>query len=117
MKRQVVIQSFSPIVCTIVAAEAPELRNEFLGSDDKDHPLAWETYVRFGRLIGVDGFNPDQGSVTAERIAAFHQMGKTVSIWTVDKPEDVKRLASWGADGIITDMPDMALHMLGRKPR
>lgn len=31
--------------------------------------------------------------------------------WTVNEPEDMKRLKSWGVDGIITDYPNRALEL------
>ncbi|MFA6242861.1 MAG: glycerophosphodiester phosphodiesterase family protein, partial [Candidatus Hydrogenedentales bacterium] len=115
MARQVVIQSFSPIVCAVTAAEAPDLRVEFLGGEDKDHPGSWERFLAYGNLIGVDGFNPNKESLTPERIADLHAKGKSIAVWTVDDPADMKRLADWGVDSIITNKPDLALEILGRK--
>ncbi|MBX7257837.1 MAG: hypothetical protein K1Y02_15860 [Candidatus Hydrogenedentes bacterium] len=115
MGKQVVIQSFSPVVCTIVAAEAPELRNEFLGGEDKDRPGSWEEYLAYGFTIGVDGFNPNKESLNADRLRDLHAKGKSVAVWTVDDPSDMKRFAEWGVDSIITNKPDVALGVLGRQ--
>jgi glycerophosphoryl diester phosphodiesterase len=32
-----------------------------------------------------------------------------VQVWTVDEEPDVRRLISWGVDGIISDRPDIAV--------
>lgn len=114
MGKQVVIQSFSPVVCTIVAAEAPELRNEFLGGEDKDRPGSWDEYLAYGFVIGVDGFNPNKESLNPDRLRELHARGKSVAVWTVDDPADMKRLAEWGVDSIITNKPDVAMSLLGR---
>ena len=37
-----------------------------------------------------------------------HKAGIVVQVWTVDEPDDIRRLLDWGVDGIITDRPDVA---------
>jgi glycerophosphoryl diester phosphodiesterase len=32
-----------------------------------------------------------------------------VKVWTVDDEADIRRLAAWGVDGIISDRPDVAV--------
>ncbi len=43
-----------------------------------------------------------------------------VQVWTVDEPDDMRRLISWGVDGIQTDRPDVLASVLmevaGRAP-
>ena len=36
-----------------------------------------------------------------------------VNAWTVDDPDEMARLAGWGVDGIVTNVPDVALEVLG----
>ena len=36
----------------------------------------------------------------------LHRLGMKVIPWTVNDPEDMRRLRAWGVDGIITDYPD-----------
>jgi glycerophosphoryl diester phosphodiesterase len=38
-----------------------------------------------------------------------HREGCVVQVWTVDAPDDVRRLFDWGADGVVTDRPDLAV--------
>jgi glycerophosphoryl diester phosphodiesterase len=33
-------------------------------------------------------------------------------VWTVDEPDDIRRLLDWGVDGIISDRPDVASQVL-----
>lgn len=112
MEKDVVIQSFSPIVCAISSIEAPDIRTELLAAKDEDHPERWDVYLRWLRLLDVPGFNISKGSVTEELVKEMHSEGRTVAVWTVDDPSDMRRLAEWGVDAIITNKPDVCLEVL-----
>lgn len=112
MERQVVVQSFSPVVCLIVLSEAPELRVELLGSEDKDDPGHWPRLVHIAKLFGVDGFNAHHESLSRERIADFHAGGMSVAAWTVDDPAVMAQLVDWGVDALITNKPDLCRAVL-----
>jgi glycerophosphoryl diester phosphodiesterase len=47
--------------------------------------------------------------VSPRFIRQVHRGGCAIHVWTVNTPDDIRRLASWGADGVITDRPDLAL--------
>ena len=106
MTKQVVIQSFSPIICMMARIEAPEIRTEYLGGYNDEKPDQWEHFIDWGLVIDVDGFNVSHGSINSDRLARFHDAGKTVAVWTVDKKEDMTRYIDMGVDGIITNRPD-----------
>lgn len=42
--------------------------------------------------------------------------GIAVNTWTCDDPERMAELIEWGIDGICTNVPDVALSVLGRSP-
>jgi glycerophosphoryl diester phosphodiesterase len=50
--------------------------------------------------------------VSPRFIRLAHRAGLVVQIWTVDDPDDMRRLLDWGADGIITDRPDVAVDVV-----
>lgn len=106
MTKQVVIQSFSPVICLVSRIEAPEIRTEYLGSYNAEKPEAWDSFLAWGLLIDVAGFNVSHGSLNPERLAWFHERDKTVAVWTVDEKADMKRFIDWGVDAIITNRPD-----------
>lgn len=54
-----------------------------------------------------DVLNLPGGGLTVEVVEAAHAMGIAVYAWTIDLPEDMELLFSYGVDGIITDRPDL----------
>lgn len=115
MEKQVVIQSFSPIVCLVAVTEAPDIRTEYLGSYNEEKPEAWNDFITWGTRINVAGFNVSQPSITEARLKEFHDLDKTVAVWTVDDPESMKQLIDWGVDAIITNKPDVLRTVLAGK--
>jgi len=62
---------------------------------------------------GHGALHPWYGWATEEVIAAAHAAGVVVNAWTVDDPEVMALLAERGIDGIVTNVPDVALEVLG----
>jgi len=42
-----------------------------------------------------------------------HDAGSKVFAWTVNTAQDIRRLADWGADGIVSDYPERLVRALG----
>ena len=55
--------------------------------------------------------------VTPQFIAHAHRAGLPVRVWTIDDPAEMEQLLSWGADGIISDRPDVAVEVVSRWKR
>lgn len=53
-------------------------------------------------------YSPEFSLLTPETIRLLKQKKMRVIPWTVNESEDMKRLKSWGVDGIITDYPNRA---------
>jgi glycerophosphoryl diester phosphodiesterase len=47
--------------------------------------------------------------VTPRFVAHAHRAKIPVKVWTVNAPEDMTRLLSWGVDALISDRPDLAV--------
>lgn len=50
--------------------------------------------------------------VTPQFIRTAHAAGVPVQVWTVDDEQDMRRLLSWGVDGLITDRPGIAARVV-----
>jgi glycerophosphoryl diester phosphodiesterase len=50
--------------------------------------------------------------VSPRFVELAHKAGIAVQVWTVDEPEDIRRLLDWGVDGIISDRPDVAAQVV-----
>jgi glycerophosphoryl diester phosphodiesterase len=53
--------------------------------------------------------------VTPRFIREAHRRNVPVQVWTVDDPEAMRRLLSWGVDGIQTDRPDLLARVLAEE--
>lgn len=62
---------------------------------------------------GHAAINPWDELVDATYLDTAHQAGLVVNVWTVNDPQRIRQLGDWGADGIITDVPDVAITALG----
>jgi glycerophosphoryl diester phosphodiesterase len=58
---------------------------------------------------GHQALNPHHAAVSAELTAKAHAQQTAVYTWTVDDPDRMRWLAQAGVDGIITNVPDLAL--------
>lgn len=54
---------------------------------------------------------PDHSDLTEAQIHEAHALGLLVLPWTVNRPADMRRLIDWGADGLISDRPNLALNL------
>ena len=53
--------------------------------------------------------------VVSERLVReLKSKGLVVHIWTVNEPDDMRMLLDWGADGILSDRPDLLAGVMGR---
>jgi glycerophosphoryl diester phosphodiesterase len=55
--------------------------------------------------------------LTAAVVEKAHHAGLQVVAWTINEPEQMRRLISVGVDGIITDYPDRLLNLLHESTR
>ena len=58
------------------------------------------------RGAGLDGLDLKYDSeLTCEIVESMHRLGLGLYVWTVNEPEDARRLIALGVDGITTDRP------------
>jgi len=63
--------------------------------------------------VGAEAVHLDLRLATAPRIREAHAAGYQVNVWTVDRPEDQKRLVGEGTDGIFTNLPAQLRALVG----
>jgi glycerophosphoryl diester phosphodiesterase len=64
---------------------------------------------------GAQNYCPDYRFVDAEIVKQVHAAGMRIIPYTVNQPNDWKRLIAWGVDGITTDYPDRLIAWLGKQ--
>lgn len=87
---------------------------------DKSMPTGFLTMdevgpeVSIGRTTAHDhvALNPWDEIVTARWVDEAQAAGLAVNVWTVDDPKRMKELDKLGVDGIITNVPDVAVKAL-----
>ena len=57
---------------------------------------------------------PHQSLTSRELVEEVHTAAKQLFVWTVNRAEDMVRLAKWGADAIISDDTELLVHNLGK---
>ncbi|WP_195210546.1 glycerophosphodiester phosphodiesterase [Actinomarinicola tropica] len=77
-----------------------------------DHPEPARLVERAASR-GHAGLHPVARMVDADLVAAAHARGMFLNVWTVDDPDEIRRLADLGVDGIVTNVPDLARRALG----
>jgi len=105
LERRVMFSSFFPHNLMNAARLLPKVSRGqlFLGGGAGWWQRAW------GRLINVQAEHPDKQDVTAEYVKNAHARGRRVQAYTVNAPEDMRRLRELGVDAIFTDDPLAAL--------
>jgi glycerophosphoryl diester phosphodiesterase len=53
--------------------------------------------------------------ITPRFISAAHRLGIPVLAWTINRPENMRRLIDWGIDGIVTDHIDVLKEVMAEK--
>ncbi|MCS6981940.1 MAG: glycerophosphodiester phosphodiesterase family protein [Flavobacteriales bacterium] len=88
---------------------------------DPSTPLAWlseqgHTPEQIEETLGFKAqiYSPQWKTLTPEVISRFHQWGYMVIPWTVNDTSDLVKVMNMEVDGVITDYPDVALHLAGR---
>ncbi len=108
---RIVIQSFDFRVLKYWKKKYPQVRLAALIENSNPVEANLKT---LGFLPSI--YSPDFKLLNPEVINSLRQKKIRVIPWTVNEPEDMKRLKGWGVDGIITDYPNRAAELgLGLK--
>lgn len=98
--RQFVVSSFDWTALQQVALLNWEIRIGVLTETNLDLALA------FAKFIQAKSIHPYHHLLTAENTAQLQEKEFEVFPWTVNEPEDIKKIKSFNVNGIISDFPD-----------
>lgn len=68
------------------------------------------------RDLGARALHPPVRGLVPGQVAQIRAAGFDVNVYTVNRPEDLRRLAAEGATGLITDFPGRARKVLAGSP-
>ncbi|WP_374163891.1 glycerophosphodiester phosphodiesterase family protein [Arcticibacter sp. MXS-1] len=106
LDKRVLIQSFDVRALQHLHRKYPAIPASFLVHNELDLD---QNLARLGFEPAV--FSPEYHMVTPEMVARIKKTNMQLIPWTVDKKEDMQRLIDLGADGIITNYPDVAIEL------
>lgn len=73
----------------------------------------WWARSWLGRMsIPCEALHPEKTDVNQKLVVSLHKQGRRINVWTVNKPDDIRRLCALGVDGIFTDDPRLARQVL-----
>ena len=105
---RVIFISFSYDACMYIARFAPSFTNQYLSGDKSPSEL-----LKDG-INGID-YHYSYFQKHPEWVKEAHDLGMSVNVWTVDKPEVIQEMISLGVDCITTNVPDLVRELLGGK--
>jgi len=113
LEDRVIVTSFDPFVLEALRLANPEIRRGQLYGTFEGADLSFVSKVLLKNLLLNKKAQPDvlaaqDARLSKRYVKKMKRKGYRILVWTVDDPEQMKELAEWGVDGIITDRPDLA---------
>jgi glycerophosphoryl diester phosphodiesterase len=112
-RERILLSSFNPLTLARARALASDLATGYL----IDRPVSCRDAVGTALQNGHGTLLPHQASLAGPHardwVEAAHEAGLRLVVWTVDEPDEARRLADAGVDGLATNRPDAVLSALG----
>ncbi len=107
------VHSFLPRVVERVRRQEPRMPCSLL--TDGRRVVDWGQLFAFALSLGAQGVSVHHGVVTPELVRGAHLRELRCSTWTVNRREDVRRVAACGVVAITSDYPDRVRRWLPRR--
>jgi glycerophosphoryl diester phosphodiesterase len=117
---QTLITSFSEDVLAAVKKARPDLPTSWIVRISKrnENATTLDALITRARAIRANGLNLSYSdALDADFVRKMKAAGLRLDVWTVDDPDDAKRLARIGVDGILTNRPSWLREQLAAEPR
>jgi glycerophosphoryl diester phosphodiesterase len=101
-EERVLVSSFNPLHLLRVAIAAPTLRRGYLIDPDKRF---WLHGMVVAPVVSSHSVHPSAEAITPARVEAWRAAKLELAAWTVDDPEEARRLQRLGVRYCITNRP------------
>ncbi|MUT69162.1 glycerophosphodiester phosphodiesterase [Stutzerimonas frequens] len=108
LKERITVTSSSREVLRALNRLAPEISRGLVAEYN------WLDPLKVARQYGCDLLALKWTLCTPERLEKAKKQGLHVSVWTVNEPALMRRLADFGVDSLITDYPGIAVSTLAQ---
>jgi glycerophosphoryl diester phosphodiesterase len=114
ISNRVLFSSFNPFVLRRIKHLLPQVPIGMLAGPGISGALFRSP---LGRWVSYQALHPYLDNINPALINRIHKSGQQINAWTVNSPEDMRRLFNWGVDGIITDDPPLAYKIREKEDR
>jgi glycerophosphoryl diester phosphodiesterase len=118
---RVLLAAFEGPLLTRVRAAAPDVPSGTSAEEVTAFVMSclsgsWEGYVATpGHAFQVPPSHEGIDIVTEDFVREAHRAGKEVHVWTINDEAEMERLLDLGVDGLMTDVPALALAVFRRR--
>jgi glycerophosphoryl diester phosphodiesterase len=118
-RERVLLAAEDASIMARIRAVAPDSLTGFSTADVVEfftrlHESGFSGYQPPGAALQIPSSFAGAPLVTAESVAAAHDLGVEVHVWTIDDPVEMEALLALGVDGLMTDRPARAVTLLRR---
>ncbi len=110
LQKRVIFSSFYPPNLSKAMSYLPEVPRGLLAYTGILGAWARSFGFAFGKYQAL---HPNLKDVTPEQVQRVHRLKRRIHVWTVNNPDDMRRLFGWGVDAVITDDPRLAAQVRG----
>ena len=104
----IVASSFDPAALRTVRALRPDVPTALVVAAEDDLAAA----LREAQRVGHRALHPERELIDRALLRKTRSLGLEVRAWTVNDADEIARLAKLGVDGLITDVPEVAVAVL-----
>lgn len=113
-----VVQEIAPGIPTVYLTVEGRNFNTMRGDNGAASPwtagLRLADYGSVAKMVKAAGgriWSPNFNDVDKAKVDEAHALGLKVVVWTVNEPEQIRKMIELGVDGIISDRPDVAMKL------